>query len=361
MEESTKTMNKGFKIFLIILIIGILFFMKVENRSKLANIIQYITVKEKSLDFTNRIPLDKGADSINLYDNTLIKWKENNLSFLNADGSVLWEKEYNFVDPLIYYGESWIYTIDKDTGHIYSMDKKGETIYKVQLNESIFGVQESGNNLIVHIKTSDGESIKILDETGDIIRIHEEKDHNILYYDINKDKTNYSISILNMTGDTILSQLGIYTISGEKLEDISFENGIIIKSEFVGEDLLVLTDTSLNYIKDGMVKWKRHFPGIKDFYLDGDKALILYDKNFETIGLDGKTIDKFVFASEYTKIKAVDKLILLYGQKNIVGINGDKKVLDYKMDKEILGLYYNESTVYIYNAEEIEIFKLKTK
>lgn len=361
MEESAKTMNKKFKIFLIVLIIGILYFIKVENRDKLANIIQDITVKEKSLDFTNRISLDNGADSINLYDNILIKWRENNLSFLKADGSLLWEKEYNFVDPLIYYGENWIYTIDKSTGHIYSMDNNGDTIYKVQLNESIFVVSEAENNLIVHIKTSDGENIKILDEAGDIIRIHEEKEHNILYYDINKDKTNYSVSTLNMTGDTILSQLGIYTIGGEKLEDVNFENGIIIKTKFVGEDLLVLTDASLNYVRDGMVKWKRHFPGIKDFYFDGHKVLMLYDKNYETIGLDGKTIDKFVFSSEYTKIKPIDKSILLYGKENIVGINGDKEILNYKMDKEILGLYYNKSTMYIHNPEEIEIFKIKTK
>lgn len=361
MEESTKAMSKGFKIFLIILIIGILFFMKVENRDKLINIIQDFTVKEKSLDFINRIEMEKGAESINLYDNTLIKWNKNNLSFLQTDGSILWEKEYNFVDPFIYYGENWIYTIDKDTGHIYSMDKNGDTIYKVQLNESIFGVQESENNLIVHIKTADGENIKILDEIGDTIRVHEEIDNNILYYEINKDKTNYAVSTLNMAGDSILSQLGIYTVGGDKLEDVDFENAIIIKTKFIGEDLLVLTDTSLNYIKGGMVKWKRHFPGIKDFNLAGNKILILYDKNFETIGLDGKTIDKFVFAAEYTKIKLVDKFIFLYGKNNIVGINGDKEILDYKMEKEILGLYYNQSILYIHNPEEIEMFKLKTK
>lgn len=361
MEESTKTMSKGFKIFLIILIIGTLFFMKVENRDKLSNIIQDITVKEKSLDFISRIEMENGAESISLYDSTLIKWNNNNLSFLKSDGSVLWEKEYNFVDPLIHYGENWIYTIDKSTGHIYCMDNNGDTIYKAQLNESVFGVQESENNLIVHIKTSEGENIKILDETGNIILVHEEVDNNILYYDINKDKTNYSVSVLNMTGDAIRSQLGIYTIGGEKLEDVDFENGIIIKTKFIGKDLLVLTDASLNYIKDGEVKWKRHFPGIKDFNLDGDKIQMLYDKNFETIGLDGKTIDKLVFAAEYTKIIPSDKFTILYGKHNIVGINGDKEIFDYKMDKEILSLYYNQSTVYIHNAEEIEMFKLKTK
>ena len=361
MEESEKAMSKGFKIFLILLIIAILFFMKVENREKLSNIIQDITVKEKSLDFINRIEMENGAESTNLYDNTLIKWNMNNLSFLKSDGSVLWEKEYSFVDPFIYYGEKWIYTIDKSTGHIYSMDKNGDTIYKVQLNESIFGVQESENNLIVHIKTSEGENIKILNETGDIIRLHEEADHNILYYNLNEDKTNYSVSVLNMAGDTMVSQLGIYTIGGEKLDDVSFENGIIIKTQFIGEDLLVLTDASINYVKDGMVKWKRHFPGIKDFKLEGDKIFILYDKNFETIGLDGKTIDKFIFATEYTKIKPVDKFIFLYGKNNIVAVKDDKEILDYKMDKEILDLHYNGSTVYIHNIEGIEIFKLKTK
>lgn len=361
MEESTKTMSKGFKIFLIILIIGILFFMKVENRNRLGNIIQSIAVKEKSLDFTNRIPLDKGVNSINLYENTLIKWSENNLSFLKTDGSLLWEKEYNFVEPLIYYGKSWIYTIDKATGHIYSMDKNGDTVFKAQLNQGIFAVKESNDQLMVHIKDENGENIKIMNHMGDIIKIHEELDNNILYYNLDSQGDKYGISTLNTKGDTLVSQLGIYNFSGEKLQDVEFKNMIILRTEFVKNDILVLTDTSINYIKDGIVKWKRHFPAIKDMYLDGDNILILYDKNFEIIGLDGKTIEKFVFAADYKKIKYMDKIILLYGKGDILGIKGNKEVLNYKLDNEILALYNNQTSIYIRNQRDVEIFKLKTK
>ena len=361
MEESTKGNSLKIKIILIIIVIGVYLFSKVEYRHKITNIVQSITVKEKSLDFINRIEIEKGAESINLYDDTLVKWNKNSLSLLKADGIMLWEKEYDFVDPFIYYGEKWIYTIDKSTGHIYSMDKNGNTIYKAQLNESIFGINESNNNLIVHIKNEDGENIKILNETGDVIKEHGESENNILYYNINEAKTYFSVSVLDLTGDTMESHLGIYSIGGEKLHDVNFESAIIIKTEFIGEDTLVLTDGNINYVKDGMVKWKRHFPGIKDFTLKDDKILILYDKNFETIGLNGKTIDKFVFAAEYNKIKPVDKFIFLYGKNNMVGIKNDREILNYKMDKEILGLYYSGSTVYIHNPEEIEIFKLKNK
>lgn len=361
MEESAKSMNKGFKIFLVILIVGILFFMKVENRDKVQKIIQDITVKEKSLDFHSRIELEDGAESVNLYDNILVKWKSNNLSFIKPDGSIVWEKEYSFIEPYIYYGEKLIYAIDKSNGHIYSMDKNGDTVYKVQLNESIFGVSESNGSLIVHIKTPEGENIKILSETGDIVRIHEELDNNILYYDLNPDNSKYSVSTINTSGDTLISQLGMYNLSGEKIEEVNFENAIILRSEFIGEELLVLTDTSINYIKDGIVKWKRHFPVIKDIYVEMNKIFILYDKNFESIGFDGKTIEQFIFGADYNKIISMDKNILLYGKNNVVGINEDREILNYKIDKDILGLYYYQSSIYIHNSGEVEIFKIKTK
>lgn len=361
MEESAKSMNKGFKIFLVILIVGILFFMKVENRDKVQKIIQDITVKEKTLDFNSRIELEDGVESVNNFDNILVKWKSNNLSFIKPDGSIVWEKGYSFVEPYIYYGEKLIYAIDKSNGHIYSMDKNGETVYKVQLNESIFGVSESNGSLIVHIKTPEGENIKILNETGDIVRTHEELENSILYYDLNPDKSSYSVSTIKTSGNKLISQLGIYNLSGEKLEEVNFENTIILRSEFIGEELLVLTDTSVNYIKDGIVKWKRHFPGIKDIYVEEKRVFILYDKNFESIGFDGKTIDKFIFAVDYNKIISMDKSILLYGKNNVVGINEDREIFNYKMDKDILGLYYYQSSIYIHNSGEVEIFKIKTK
>ncbi len=361
MAESKKTVSKGFIILILALIVGILFFLKSENRDKLKQIIQDITVREKSLDFLSRIDLEEGVNSTNLYDNILVKWNNNNLTFLNPDGSISWEKEYTFLEPYIYYGQDSIYAIDKSTGHIYSMDKNGDTVFKVQLNESIFGVNESNNALMVHIKNQDGENIKILNKTGDIILTHEELNHNILYYNLNSAGDNYAISTLNTDGDTIVSNLGIYNFSGEKVKQIDFKNMIILRMEFIEEDMIVLTDTSINYVKDGIVKWKRHFPEIKDMYLDGDKILVLYDKNFETIGLDGKTRDKFVFSSEYNKIRFGDKIVFLYGNRDILGIKGDKELLNYRLDSDILGLYNSKDTVYIHTLKDVEIFKLKTK
>lgn len=361
MEESAKTISKGFKVFLIILIIVILVFMRIENRDGISSMIQKISIREKSLDFISRIDLEGEVDNINLYDDILVKWNKNNLSFLKADGSIFWEKEFNFEQPYIYYGQQYIYAIDKTSGHIYSMDKNGDTVFKAQLNQGIFAVKESNDQLMVHIKDENGENIKIMNHMGDIIKIHEELDNNILYYNLDSQGDKYGISTLNTKGDTLVSQLGIYNFSGEKLQDVEFKNMIILRTEFVKNDILVLTDTSINYIKDGIVKWKRHFPAIKDMYLDGDNILILYDKNFEIIGLDGKTIEKFVFAADYKKIKYMDKIILLYGKGDILGIKGNKEVLNYKLDNEILALYNNQTSIYIRNQRDVEIFKLKTK
>lgn len=361
MAESTKTMSTGFKVTIIIVAIGILFLLKGDNRNKITRIIQDITIRDKSLDFIKRIELEDGVTSVNLYDDILVKCNKNKLSLIKSDDSVVWEKEFDFIEPYVYYGEEVIYAIDKSTGHIYSMDANGDTVYKVQLNERVFGVNESNGDLLVHIKSDEGEKIKILNRTGDIIVTYEDLYNNILYYNLNNDGDNYSISTIDTRRDTLISQLGIYNFSGEKLKEIEFKNMIILRTEFLNEDILVLTDTSINYIGDGIVKWKRHFPGIKDMRLQGDKILIIYDKNFETIGLDGKTIDKFVFAADYSKIKDSEKITFLYGKYDILGVKGDRELLSYKFDSEILDLYVYQSLVYIHTLEEIEIFKLKTK
>ncbi len=353
--------NKKFILLILIIIISIIFFIKTENRDKFKDLIRSIVIREKSLDFTNRIDLEEEVSSLNLYGSNLVKWTKDNITVLNPDGSISWEKELDFIEPYIYYGKESIYAIDKSNGHIYSMNINGETIFKAQLNESIFGVSESKDLLLVHIKNDDGENIKMLNKTGDIIKIHEELEDNILYYNANNAGDNYSVSTINTSGDNLISQLGIYNFSGEKIQDVDFKNMIILRTDFFKKDVLVLTDTSINYITDGIVKWKRHFPNIKDMYLEGDKILILYDNNFETIGLDGKTIDKFVFAGEYNKIKWNNEIIYLYGKKDIIGVKGDKEILNYEMDKDILGLYMDQSSLYVHNLGEVEIFKLKTK
>lgn len=333
--------------------------MKQEYRDKVEKMILDVTVKEKSLEFNRKIELGESVESVNLYDNILIKWEPNSLTCLNSEGIPIWEKDYSFVEPYIYYGKNLFYLIDKSNGHIYSMDKNGDTVYKVQLNERIFGVRESNDSLIVHIKTPEGENIKILNAAGDIIKTHEEINDNIVYYDLNKDNIIYSVSTLKTSGGKLISELGIYNFNGEKLSFINFENDIILRTEFIGEELLVLTDTSVNFIKEGSVKWKRHFPNIKDIFLEGKKIFILYDKNFESIGYDGKTIDKFIFGVDYNKIKPIEKNILLYGKNNLMLINRDREILDDKIDKDILDLYYYQSSIYIRNSEDVEIFKIK--
>src|SRR5699024_577105 len=107
MEEEKRDNHRGFKIFIIIIVIISLFFIREENHEKVMQIIQSISNKEKALNLVDSFTHDNNISDINIYDDTIIKWYNNTVSFLNIDGSKIVDKEFNFVSPLVYWGEDY--------------------------------------------------------------------------------------------------------------------------------------------------------------------------------------------------------------------------------------------------------------
>lgn len=360
MEDNKKSSLKGFKIFIIIFLILSMFLLKEDNQNKLMRFLDSIGGKAKVLELVDSFENEGDIENINIYDGTVVKWGNNKISFMKTDGTLILEKELNFTDPFIYYGDKYIYVMDKSTGDIYSFDKKGETIDRLQLSKEIFNIKESHQNLICHIKSLDVESISILDKNRASIGNHSYEKKNILTYTTNNEGTISAISLLVLNEGVLKSQIECYGENNEKINSLDIAGELVIYLDFSEKgEIIALSDRSLYFIKDGKVMWKKQFDLIKDIYLRKDKIYILYSNYLEAIDFNGRTQNKIGFAEEYKKILPFEEKTLIYGDNYITIIERDKQIL--KHEDKINGVFISKGQILLWNPDQIKTYKLSNK
>jgi hypothetical protein len=351
--------HKGLKIFIIIFLSLSIFLLNEKNQERLITFFNSIGVKEKTLELVDSFKDKEALVSVNLYDNNIIRWNGNKLSFLKSDGSIILEKEFNFTDPFIYYGQKNIYVTDRSTGDIYYLDKNGQTIYRNQINKEIFNLKESNGYIIYHIKEAGEESITILDKDNAIIGSTSYEDKNILTYEVNKNGKKRVLSSLDFKGNVLKSQIEVYGEKNDKLSSLDIEGEIAVYLQFISKDkIIVLTDYNIYCIKEDEVLWKKQFDLIKDIYI-GEDIYILYSNYLEVIDFDGNTKNKIGFTEDYGKIMDFNGKILVYGEKGMSIIEGNKEVL--KHTDEIKEVGISKNNILIWNNDEIKIYRFSNK
>lgn len=359
MEEENKNQNKGFKIFIIIFVIGSMFLLKKENQEKIIGIISSIAKKEKTLILIDNFPKGNILD-INIYDDTIVKWEDNKLSFLNIDGTKIFDKEFNFMDPDIYFGEDIIYPMDKATGDIYYLNKKGETIGRLEIDKEIFNLEAIGQNIIYHGKSLDMEDVNVLDKDKVQIGHYSYETENVLRYTTNKSGTKIALALIDINHESIKSRIDCYGENNEKLNEIDIYGEIVVYLGFTSKDEIVaLTDSGIHFIKDGEVLWKKDLNLIKDIYLNEEGIHILYSNYLEMIDFEGNTKEKVGFMEEYKKILPFRNDILVYGNNHMVLVQGEKEVL--KEEIEITNLYTSKNKILIWGHEELKVYEVISK
>ncbi len=351
--------QKRFKIFILLLLIGVLFFVNKENQGKFINAYKSLTIREKGLEKIETMEMDSNSD-IALLKKDIAKWENNKLSLLDKDKKIILEKQFNFETPYVVFGENRIYIMDKSSGDIYILDSKGDTIERVILENKIQNLSEIGNNIIIHTEAESEEKLIILDINGVFLKIQPIKDMNILTYTVDSKSENYLISHLNI-GDELYSEIQLYSISGDMVDKVKIINEIIVFTEFLNGDLITLTDRTLYYIKDSKIFWKKTFPDSKDILLLDNEIYVLYENNLEVIDLEGRTTNKFSFTEDYDKMKNLDKYIFIYGNNDIIGLQGDREILEYRHDTAIKDIVVNKNYLGIIDDDNLHLFRLINK
>lgn len=360
MEENKKTNHKGFKIFIIIFLLSSFFLLREGNQNKLINLFGSIVKSEKVLTLNSTFKHDGDIEEINLYDDNIVKWSHNKISFLKADGSIILEKQFNFQDPGIYYGENNIYVTDKSTGDIYTFNRKGDTIDKIKLDKEIFNINESYNNLIYHIKNNNIESLSIYNQGKVLIGNHSYENKNILTSTTNEDGTINTISLLNLEDGIVKSRIESYKDDNSKLNSLDLEGEIVVFLKHTKDNnLIALTDRSLYRIKNGKIMWKKQYNLIKDIYISNDNVFLLYSNYLETIDYEGRTKNKIGFNEEYNKILPLNNDMVLYNDNSIVVINGEEEIL--KHNDSIIAVFSSKDNLLIWGTEDIKTYKITNK
>lgn len=349
--------HRGFKIFIIILLIAFLLFTNKDNQIKFIQVFKGLSTRNKTLELVEEIAIEDSSQ-IYLFENTIVKWNHNNIAFLNLDGTIRLKKDLHFENPHMVFGDNTIYIMDKDRGSLYFLNTEGETIKRIELNEEIIDLKIKGETLIVNTRLQDMEGLQILDMNGMLIKKHIIDNENMLNYAVNEDENKYLVSTLNLEDTQLKSNISIYSIEDEEITKLNIPKEIVLLNEFVKENIIIVTDMGLYLIKDGEIQWNKPIKSPEDMRLIDDKIWLLYDNSLEVINLKGKTETKFNVGYNFNKIIPFGNYTLLYGQDKMWGIQEDKVILEYEGTSELIDLGTSTSMIGIYEENKLYLYKL---
>lgn len=364
--KEKKKIGIGFKV-LIIFVIGVtLFFSRQKNRELFVefinNMIQEENIgEEREKEIKTTIPLGPEIDGIGFYGDDIVVLENQKLSRYKTDGSILWEKRFDLDKPMLRFGEDRIYISDKTTGEIYILNPIGEILGKVELNSNIKNVIVDFNNILVH--TIDDETnierMKILSRDGDMVIDFPIKDGNLLTYSLSRDKKSYIVSTLDLSKDKLKSKMQIFKIDGKELYNHTFNDEILLYSNFIEKNQLVaMSDNNLYLLENQNILWEKKIPLIKDIAIHENKIHVLYGNTLEILSSEGETKFKYSFTEEYNEISLSDNHIFVYGDEYIIGLEGGNEIFKYKLDGEIQNVINNKENLIINYKDRIDILSL---
>ena len=353
--EENKKISKGFMIFVLILAIIILVFLQEKNQEKFNNLFNGITSKDLELILENEYL----GNNLGYYKGSLIQFEDSILKYLDSEGQDVWIKDFGFVDPMIYYGDRAIYIVDKAAGDIYALDNKGNTLSKHQLFKAIFNLKESKEGIIVHLKEQGEESLVMMDKDGNELGEHV-AGGNILTYDLNNDNSSYVYSSLSLDNQ-LTSKVMINDMDNDNKYSLELKDEIVVFTQFVKNQLLIITDNDVKIVQNGEVKWTKEYPLIKDVFVKNNEIYLLYGDNLEVLDLNGESKLKIILGLEYNNIRPIGNFLALYGNQNLMFLDGETDVIRYLADSNIVRLYGDEIGMALKLEDKIQILKFSVK
>lgn len=352
-EKNNKT-HKILKLSILLFLLIGLFFIKEENRDKTVSIIDSFNNAERDIELVNSINVGEALD-FELYGENIFVWRGDKLSIYDIDGNLSLEKQFNFEEPLIHFGDNYIYVIDKSTSDIYKLDGSGETLERNTFDKELFNIKEEGKNTVYHAKTVEFETVYIYDKDNVLIGDHSFRDKSIINYEVANSKK-YALALLTLGQNKLLSTLEIYGENNQKLHSLDIDREIILYSKFIGkDDLIVLTDTSIYSIKDDKIMWEKSFKSIKDIYIE-DQIFLLYSNYLEIIDFDGRTVEKVSFTKDFKKIIPFKNDILIYGNEDFSLISNGDQIVQADLDIDVLNTA--KDNIIILKGDKLDIYKL---
>jgi phosphopantetheinyl transferase (holo-ACP synthase) len=350
--ENTKSMHKGFKKFLLIFAILALIFSNKEAQEKALNFINKLTKK----DIEMVLDVEYQGENLIYFKKSLIRWQNKSITYFNEDGSDKWNKRFNSNNVEIKLGDEYIYIVDKQFGDIYVMNNNGDTLSRTQIDKEIFNIKEFGNYYIIHAKDNTMEGLYIVDENGQIIN-EIETSENILTYCLNENKTDYLFSTLNASDSELKSVIYKNDIMSKEEKLIELSNEIIVFTEFIYENPIIITNKRIIFIKDDEIQWEVEHDGFKDILVKDNEIYILKDSSLRVISSIGEE-ENIDLSIDANKIIVLGNLLGVHGEKELVILQNKKEILKYKGEDDIVNVLGNDDYIAVHYENKINVFNL---
>lgn len=352
-------LKKSFKGFLILVLITVLFILKNKGIFDLSKIGQFFGPREKELSLMNAIQLDENTKDIHIYSDYIVQWLDNRLIFLDKDGLLVKEREFDFEDPLISYSDQYIYIINRKDGHIYTINDNCKAVRETKLNKEVYNVKESNGKLIFHRKIEDSEEVIILNEDGfkEGEFLYENK--NILSY-ISSPNSSQRVMASLLMEPKLTSVIDIYNTDNTIIKTLNIDNEIVIFLDYLKDgSLIVLTDNGLYAIENEEIIWSSEFNLVHDIYISDDIIYVLHNNEISSVDSKGRVKKILSFDGNYTDLIAYKDGLILYGETELGLVKKNKQILSHK-DK-IRGIYTDESNIFIWTPSRLNEYELIDK
>lgn len=301
----------------------------------------------------------EGFKDFNLYDNLILLSTSEELKYYNKD------KE-NFASIGIHekevaYGKDQIYIVDKAHNSFKIIGLDGEEKDNIFFERrQLYNLAESNDSLVAHFKKNDFETIEILDKNAKNLRNHSVEKTSILTYDVNYN--GYIISELNTNRDIFRSEVRHYDMGGEMNYELMLEEEIVMKTILLSKDsAIVQTDERIYSLQDGEIVWENKIDNIERILYGEDKIYLLYSKTLEVMDMDGHVVSKLGLEKNYREIISYKDYIILYGDRNILGLKEDKKILEYLSDDQIISIDASSNSLGLQVEDQIDLYEIIRK
>ncbi|EOD00045.1 DUF5711 family protein [Caldisalinibacter kiritimatiensis] len=344
MKQNTKrrTENKNNKKIGRFILLFIIVSIALSSTTFRNNIIEFLSQKNKTISIEEKININCNNNiKVKIFKDNIIQQNNSNLISYDINGNKKWEKPIPYEKFLVHIGNEKIYMGNTVSGEITALNENGQVVWKYEPKQSITQIFEQKGNLFVLLKPSnDLNQVNVVNEKGELVSNLVSNEGNFIYGNISNNEKTLALTALDTSDNIIKSKLLLYSPSGNLLWQESFENEILQYIDFIGEDIIIVSDKKISlFNKNKKLLWSRDISGkIKDIKIYNNKIYLLTNQGtdlLEVVSLKGRTEDNIEIKEELQTIYSYKKHIFLVGKNNVIGISGNDKFVEYSTNNNI--------------------------
>ncbi|MDC7279178.1 DUF5711 family protein [Butyrivibrio fibrisolvens] len=190
--------------------------------------------------------VDTGESTYSSFQGNILKYSGDGIFYTSYDGSLIWNYTYDMTNPAIDTCENYIIAYDKKGSEVDIFSNKG-FVNQISTNIPVIDARVAGQGTVALLLQENNTSyIQMYDKTGTLLvsgEIHPENRGFPVSMALSSDATKLLLSIINVNGGDITSELVFYDFTDKGKEEVdnivatyTYIGTLIPKVEFVNKD-----------------------------------------------------------------------------------------------------------------------------